>query len=70
MKINKKYRKLPQNKKIIKLMKLKDEEINDLSYNLAIIYDKRNFCEFYSSLLKTKHNLFSSFCNNDDYNSI
>ena len=45
-----------------------DEEINNLSYNLAIRNDKRTFCEFYISLLKTKHNLINSFCNND-YNS-
>ena len=45
-----------------------DEEINNLSYDLAIINDKRTFCEVYISLLKTKHNLINSFCNND-YNS-
>ena len=50
-------------------MKYKDEEINVLSYNLATIYDKRTYCEFYISLLKTKHNLIFSFCNSKDYNS-
>ena len=42
---------------------------NALSYNLAICYDKRTYCQFYASLLKTQHNFISSFINNDDYNS-
>ena len=50
-------------------MKLKDEELNSLPYNLAIIYDKRNYCEFYASLLKTQHNFINAFFNNNDYNS-
>ena len=58
-----------KNKKVNNIMKYKDEEINVLPYNLAIIYDKRTYCEFYISLLKTKHNLIFSFCNSKDYNS-
>ena len=46
-----------------------DEEINGLSYKLAIKFDKRNFCQYYISLLKTQHNLISSFLNHNDYNS-
>ena len=42
---------------------------NILPYNLAILYDKRTYCSYYISLLKTKHNLIFSF-NNNDYNSI
>jgi len=34
-----------------------DEEINGLSYDLTIIYDNRNYCKYYVSLIKTKHNL-------------
>ena len=30
-----------------------EEEINDFSYNLAIKYDKRNYSQYYISLLKT-----------------
>ena len=52
-----------------KVNNMKDEEINALSYNLATIYDKRTYCEYYISLLKTKHNLIFSFCNSKDYNS-
>ena len=50
-------------------MKFKNEEINSLPYNLAIIYDKRTYCEFYASLLITQHNFICAFFNNDDYNS-
>ena len=50
-------------------MEYNDEEMNDLSYKLALKYDKRNFCEFYLSLLKTKHILIFSFYNSNDYNS-
>ena len=49
-------------------MILKDEEINNLFYKLAILYDKRTFYEYYISLLKIDHILISSFIN-DDYNS-
>ena len=52
-----------------KIMKYNDQELNQLSYNLALKYDMRSYCEYYISLLKTKHNFFFSFCNNDDYNS-
>ena len=65
----KKTKNLPKIKKENKIMKFKDEEINTLPYNLAIIYDKRNYCEYYASLLKTQHNLICAFFNNDDYNS-
>ena len=46
-----------------------DEEINGFSYLLAIKFDKRNYCQYYASLLKTQHNLISAVFNNKDYNS-
>ncbi len=46
-----------------------DEEINLLPYKLALEYDKRSYCKYYLSLLKTNHNLIFTFCNNKDYNS-
>ena len=49
-------------------MNYNNYELNDLSYDLAIIYDKRTFCQFYISLLKAKHNFIFTFCNKDDYN--
>ena len=59
-----------KNSHLEKLLKdLKDEEYNTLPYNLALLYDKRTYCEFYVSLLKTQHNFVSSFINNNDYNS-
>ena len=56
-------------KNVKKIMKYNDEELNSLNYQNALIYDKRNYCEFYISLLKTKNNLIYSFCYNKDYNS-
>ena len=46
-----------------------DEEINELPFNLALKYDKRNFCQYYISLIKTKHSLIFALFNNNDYNS-
>ena len=57
-----------KNKKAENRMTYTDQEINELPYNLAIQYDKRTFCNYYISLLKTKHNLIFTFFNND-YNS-
>ena len=45
-----------------------DEEINGFSYNMAIKYDKRTYCLYYASLLKTQHNLICALFNNNDYN--
>ena len=46
-----------------------DEEINGFSYDYAIQYDKRTYCQYYSSLLKTQHNLICALFNYNDYNS-
>ena len=50
-------------------MEYKDDEKNELSYDLALLYDRRTYCTYYISLLKAKHNFINSFFNNDDYNS-
>ena len=55
--------------KVRKIMKYNDEELNNLNYNLALKTDKRNYCQYYYSLLKTKHDILSTFLNNNDYNS-
>ena len=55
-------------KMIQSIMNYNNDEINILPYNLALIYDKRTYCEYYNSLLKAKHNLIFSFCNINDYN--
>ena len=51
------------------VMKYIDEEINILSYDLAKQFDERTYCEYYISLLKTKHNIIFVLFNNNDYNS-
>ena len=56
-------------RKVKEIMKYNDEELNSLSYQDALAYDKRTYCEYYISLLKTKNNLIFSFCYNNDYNS-
>ena len=55
--------------KVKNILEYKDDERNILSYELAIQYDKRSYCEYYISLLRIKNNLFFSFCGVDDYNS-
>ena len=50
-------------------MAYNDIELNLLVYKLALKYDKRTFCQYYISLIKTKHNLIFSFYYNSDYNS-
>ena len=54
---------------IKKIIEFNEQELNDLNYKLALIYDKRQYCEYYSSLIKTKHKLIFSFYYNKDYNS-
>ena len=36
-----------------------------MDFLLALKYDKRKYCEYYSSLIKKKHNLIFSFLYND-----
>ena len=52
-----------------KILNYNDEELNNLEYQSALKIDKRNFCQFYFSLLKTRHILIFTFFNNEDYNS-
>ena len=56
-------------KKVKEIMNYNEEEKNNLNYILALKYDKRTYWEYYISLIKTKHILFFSFYNNNDYNS-
>ena len=46
-----------------------DYELNSLSYNDALKYDRRTYFEYYISLLKTKHLILFTFFQNKDYNS-
>jgi len=45
-----------------------DEELNSLDYKSAKKFDKRNYFQYYMSLIKTKHLLLFTFCLNNDYN--
>ena len=56
-------------KKVKKVMAYNDEELNNLKYELALKYDHRTYCEYYISLLKTKHIILFTFFNDIDYNS-
>ena len=58
---NKKYNKKNINEYIA-------EEINGFPYHIALQYDKRTYCKYYASLLKTQHSLICALFNMDDYN--
>ena len=51
------------------IMSYTDQELNELTYPLALKLDKRTFCTYYISLIKTRHILFFSFFYSRDYNS-
>ena len=55
-------------KKVKLIMLYNDSELNDMEYKLALKYDKRKYCEYYFSLIKTSHALIFTFFNNTDYN--
>ena len=46
-----------------------DYELNWLSYKEAIKFDKRENCEYYGSLIKSKQLFIFTFCSFNDYNS-
>ena len=46
-----------------------DYELNSMSYEEALIKDKRSYFQYYFSLLKTKHLLIFTFYTSSDYNS-
>ena len=56
-------------KKGLKVMKYKDDELNNLSYHLAKQFDKRTYCKYYISLLKLNHDFIFTFFGINDYNS-
>ena len=58
------------NKKYSIILERNDLEINSLTYEEALINDKRTCIQYYLSLLRTNHLLIFSFYQNDkDYNS-
>jgi len=46
-----------------------DYELNWLSYEDSIKYDKRSGCDYYCSLIKSKQIITFTFCSFNDYNS-
>ena len=46
-----------------------DNEMNFLEYNDALSYDRRNFCQYYISLIRTHQLLAFTFNTKKDYNS-
>ena len=57
--------------KIIKLEKvysMNDQELNNLEYKKALIYDKRTYFQYYWSLLKKKNIILFAFIPANDYN--
>ena len=46
-----------------------DYELNWLSYNEALKFDKRTKCDYYGALLKNKQLIIFTFCSFNDYNS-
>ena len=58
-----------QEKQILEEYKnLKDEELDDLDYEIAIIVDKRTYWQLYLSLIKKNQLIIFTFITNDDYN--
>ena len=47
---------------------INDEELNTLEYEIAIIYDKRTYFQYYWSLLKKKQLILFTFLPANDYN--
>ena len=47
---------------------LNDHEINNLEYEMALLYDKRTYFQYYFSLLKKKQLILFTFLPNNDYN--
>ena len=55
--------------KINEIKILNDYEYNSLKYEEAKTKDRRSYCQYYFSLLRTKHILIFTFCQFGDYNS-
>ena len=47
---------------------LNDQELNNLEYEIAVIVDKRTYCQYYWSLLKKKQLILFTFLPSNDYN--
>ena len=64
-----KNRNITKTKNEKKPLEQTDNELNFSSYKNAIINDKRSFCNYYLSLIRTKHLLVFPFSRKNDFNS-
>ena len=65
----KKYSLIKANKRRNEKLFMIEYELNELSYTKALLYDKRTFCQYFFSLLKSNHLLFFAIIPSRDYNS-
>ena len=61
---------IKEKQKINTYKKYTDFELNTFQYKNALKYDKRNYCTYYISLIRTKHPILFSFIPIKDYNSM
>ena len=52
------------------ILKLNDQEMNTLEYEQAIIIDKRDFIQYYTSLIRKHQLILFTFFSSNDYNLI
>ena len=57
------------NGKINTIIKYNDFELNNLTYEEALKIDKRNYYQYYISLIKSKHDIIFTFFIKNDFNS-
>ena len=57
------------NGKINTIIKYNDFELNNLTYEEALKIDKRNYYQYYISLIKSKHDIIFTFFTKNDFNS-
>lgn len=67
--LSEKNTKMDEVKNLTTIIDYNDDEINDLSYDLALQNDKRTYWQLYNSFIKTKHEFIYAFFYNKDYNS-
>ena len=62
---------ITDNNEILKeiLIERNDYELNTLTYEEAILYDKRTFCQYYLALIRLKQLFIFTFYTRNDYNS-
>ena len=45
-----------------------DDDLNELSFDEAKLFDKRHFCKYYCFMIKIDHIIINTFCRCGDYN--